>query len=285
MGIYRTATPYGPTEINWAHPLAKGLKRCFVFSGRSYKDLVTGNKGLYSYPNTSKNFGFQRGGLALGGDHGGTNDNYFYDTSYSVADKLSTPDETTTILFRVNSFPSVIGNGNGVSGLYNGSFHCTLKSNGGFRVGYPLGSSWGVGLQDVGSTGLVSARDLVTVSYVMKNYSASGTLYCKDLQTVTLTAGTGGSSNQSYWQAGLSINRTYTSWLNFYFGDNTYYLFMVHKRAMSAGEVQQLQEDPYVFLRPSPDTIYTNFAAAGGGFNPAFAARTNTLIGGGFTHV
>lgn len=55
-----------------------------------------------------------------------------------------------------------------------------------------------------------------------------------------------------------------------------------HGRPLQAAEIAALHNEPYQFLRPAmPDLLAMAVAAAGGGFEAAWAARSNVIHGGG----
>lgn len=236
-----TSKPPIGSNINWEHPLSKGLVACFLMNeggGRIVKDIVRKNDGIL--PTTGITWGAKPSGIVL---------NF---TATNNID-LGTPVVLRpTIPFSVTAWVSRSGNIVGNDGIFSS------QTDASGSLGWLLYGRLTSNKARFLAAGVVAESDnaipLNTLTHLVGVWDGSKVLLYVNgkLQTTT------GSGISQGYASGVSARigqySVFEKWSGYISSVSFYH------RALSPSEIQQLYQEPYCFI--NPPTIWSKFSTA-----------------------
>lgn len=284
-----TKPPAFQAEIDWSHPLSRGLVGCW---------LLNEGGGAVAYDLLRKHNGTLSGGayFGSGGVVYATDEYISLATDYSTAWRIAALDQfTCTVRFKSPS-------GTTLRPLYTESNDGDTEPRLGFRIttGHKLncrmgldGSPWSVNI-----TSSADVDDgLWHTAVFVKNRGTGFYQYVDGVLTGSV------STSANNWDANyaIDIGRQVTSSTTSYFVGETAFCF-IRNVALSLPEIQEEHFAPYSFLRPVRTRTYfvaggaapqdVSFSASGGAIaggaagvvaSPTFAATGGAIAGGAAT--
>jgi hypothetical protein len=259
----RNKPPLG-SQINWAHPLSRGLVGCWLMNeggGLKTNNLVTNKKASL---NNGANWVIKKSGYACQFD--GVDD--------EISSSLIANYKAMTIVTKVNiaalgvapyQFSRLVSSRNYNNGGY---FEFTVNNNTTTSINR-LSFSVNYATVDLLRDTADNYFSLLTDTTFGVTWSGSATaagnihLYRNGIKTLTYTQtidGTGGRVNETYPIRLGNLDGTIERPLN-----GLMYYCYIYNRALSPQEIQQLYIDPYCFIKQSYKLYYA--PAAGGATN------------------